>query len=125
MKSKPKLLIVDDEEINRNYLESFLVSGFDVYTCGTVGNFYRLTSMMSFDVILMDVWLRDSKDGIELTKELKVNPRYKSVPVFILTANGTRKTWDDARQAGAIQSFDKTVDRKTLLTEITRYISRN
>jgi CheY-like chemotaxis protein len=125
MDSKPKLLIVDDEEINRNYLESFLLTGFDVYTCGNVSNFYRLISVLNFDAILMDVWLRDTKDGIQLTRELKMNPRYSHVPIFILTANNTRKTWGDAMQAGATNLFDKTVDRKTLITEIAKHVKTN
>ena len=123
MQLKPKLLIVDDEEINRKYLESFLVTGYEVYTCGSVSNFYRLVSMMNFDVIIMDIYLHDTKDGIQLTRELKMNPRYSRVPVFILTANNTRKTSDDAFQAGATKLFDKMINRKTLVEEINKHFS--
>ncbi len=122
MNSKPKLLIVDDEEINRNYLESFLVHKYDVYTCGNVNNFYRLIAIINFDAIIMDVWLHDSKDGIQLTKELKNNNRYRNTPVFILTANTDKKTLINATEAGATRIFDKTINRKTLVDELEKFV---
>lgn len=125
MNSKPKLLVVDDEEINRSYLESFLGHGYDVYTCGNVNNFYRLVSILNFDVVIMDVWLRDSKDGIQLTRELKKNNRYRNIPVLILTANNDKKTLNDAIDAGAAGILEKTVNRNTLIDELKNMCMNN
>lgn len=121
MTTKPKVLIVDDDEINRFYLESLLVTRFDVYTCNSVNNFYQITSAMKFDLILMDDWLHDSKDGIELTRELRKNPWYSNIPIFIFTYEGDQKVIKNALAVGATKIFDKSVHRKTIVQELKKY----
>ena len=47
--------------------------------------FLNKISQLSPSLICLDLMLPDY-DGIELFKELKLSPRYKNIPVIILTA---------------------------------------
>jgi CheY-like chemotaxis protein len=45
----------------------------------TVAEFYNAINMgVKFDIILMDISLRDEKDGLQLTRELREMDLYKN-----------------------------------------------
>ena len=115
MDDRKKVLIVDDEELAQDFLRFFLSKRFDVYTVGSVSTFYNVINKVDFDIILMDISLRDSKDGIQLTKELRESPRHKEIPIFVLTAFNTTKERINAETAGANKFLTKPVDSKLLV----------
>lgn len=122
--SRPKVLVVDDEELSQDFLRFFLSKKFDVYTCGKVIDFYNLLSKVDFDLVLMDVFLRDTKDGIQLTRELKQTEKYRDVPVFVITAHNTTKDRSEAISAGAIKFLTKPLDGKFLLSIVEETLSK-
>lgn len=115
MDDKKKVLVVDDEELAQEFLRFFLSKKFDVYTVGSVNAFYNVVNKVYFDLILMDISLRDSKDGIQLTRELKSTDDYKDIPIFVLTAFNTTKERNSATAAGADKFITKPVDTKALV----------
>lgn len=118
MDGRQKVLIVDDEELAQDFLRFFLSKKFDVYTVGSVNTFYNIINKVDFDIILMDISLRDSKDGIQLTKELRASPKHKNIPIFVLTAFNTTKERNNAEAAGANKFLTKPVDSKLLVSMI-------
>lgn len=123
MDGKPKVLVVDDEELSQDFLRFFLSQRFEVYTVGTVNSFYNIISKIDFHIILMDISLRDSKDGIQLTRELKATEKYRNVPIFIITAYNTTKEMKMANDAGADHFLTKPVDVKILLNSIDKVLT--
>jgi two-component system, NarL family, sensor histidine kinase BarA len=121
---RQKVLVVDDEELSQDFLRFFLSKKFDVYTCGRVSDFYNLISKVDFDLVLMDVFLRDSKDGIQLTKELKQIEKYRNVPVLVITAHNTTKDRSEALVAGAVKFLTKPIDGKFLLMCIEEVLAK-
>ena len=124
MDDKKKVLVVDDEELAQDFLRFFLSKKFDVYTVGSVNAFYNIINSVKFDIILMDISLRDSKDGIQLTKELKSSSIYKNVPIFVLTAFNTTAERKNAEAAGADKFLTKPVDQKILMIYIEEALSK-
>ncbi len=115
MDGRPKILVVDDEELAQDFLHFFLSKKFDVYTVGSVNSFYKILNEVDFDLIIMDVSLRDTKDGIQLTKELKQSEKYKDIPIYILTALNTTKERENAQNAGANDFLVKPFESKYLM----------
>ena len=115
MNSKPKVLVVDDEDLTLEFLRLLLSPKFEVKTCSNVKQFYSLIAEEKYDIVLMDVFLRDSKDGIELTRELKMKERFKDIPVFILSAQNSTKDRMHALDAGAQLVLYKPVESKFLV----------
>lgn len=125
MEPRPKVLVVDDEELSQDFLRFFLSKKFEVYTSGSVSSFYNLIANVNFDVILMDVFLRDSKDGLQLTREIKQNEKYKDIPIFVMTAHNTTRDKNEALNAGAHLFLTKPLDGKYILNLIDEVLKKN
>lgn len=119
-----KVLVVDDEELAQDFLKYFLSKKYEVHTCGNVNSFYQAIEKNDFDLFLMDISLKDRKDGIDLTRELKSMEKYKDTPVFILSAFNTNKERTNSFQAGAQEFLPKPVDGKILLNLINQALAK-
>ena len=123
MDGKPRVLVVDDEELSQDFLRFFLSQRFEVYTVGTVNAFYNIIAKLDFDIILMDISLRDAKDGIQLTKELKASKKFENTSIFIITAYNTTKEMKMASDAGADNFLTKPIDMKVLMKLIDKALT--
>jgi Nif-specific regulatory protein len=120
MKGTPKfqVLIVDDEQIQREMLEGFLTKeGYGAGTAGDGAGALDRFKRASFDLVLTDFRM-PGMDGIQLLKELKrLNPE---AVVVLLTAFGTVETAVRAMKEGAYDYLNKPIDLDELLLLIQR-----
>jgi CheY-like chemotaxis protein len=113
-----KILIVEDNEMNRDMLSRRLKrKGFDVSVAidGQQG-VVMATSMMP-DLILMDMSL-PIKDGWTATRELKEKPDTKHIKIIALTAHAMDGDKQRALGAGCDDYDTKPIDLKRLLGKI-------
>ena len=81
-----KILIVDDEEVIRKFLRIQLVKlGYEVTEAGDGVQALEQLEKGNFDLLICDI-LMPKKDGWEVIREMKSNPKTKSIPVIVLTA---------------------------------------
>ena len=99
-KKKPRLLVVEDDIENQKFLRIFLKRNFDLDVCDSAESFYEKLNGNKYDIILMDISLRGTKDGLQLTKELRSQEKYKNMPIVGLSAHAFQKDRDNAYQAG-------------------------
>jgi CheY-like chemotaxis protein len=112
----PRILLVEDNEMNRDMLSRRLQrKGYSVLIAvdGEQGLATAYSEMP--DLILMDISL-PFIDGYEVTRRLKANPRTKHIPVIALTAHALLTDRDKALKAGCNDYDTKPVDF-TRLTE--------
>ncbi len=114
------VLVVDDNAVNLK-LARLLLSGegFTVQTATDAREAVAALETFSPRVILMDVQLPDV-DGLELTRRLKADPRWKAVPVVALTAYAMKSDEERAIAAGCDLFLTKPVDPDVLLSAILR-----
>ncbi len=81
-------LIVDDNEINRRYLEAVLHQyGIAVSQAASGGAALEACGRQRFDVVFMDIHMADM-DGVETTRRLRAQlPEYRGVPVVAVSAD--------------------------------------
>jgi CheY-like chemotaxis protein len=118
----PKLLLVEDNEMNRDMLSRRLERrGFTVI-CATDGQqgLDRVRADRP-DLILMDMSL-PVLDGWEATRRLKADPDLRTIPVIALTAHAMASDEDQAREAGCDDFDTKPVELPRLLDKIRQLL---
>ena len=118
------VLIVEDDRLNRDALRIFLRKKYKIETCDSEEPFFKIISSKKIDLIIMDISLNGSKNGLELTKEIKNNPEYKNIPVICLTAHTRKTDENNALEAGVNAFITKPVSNKTVLKVIDEFLRK-
>ncbi|HMB04111.1 MAG TPA: response regulator [Isosphaeraceae bacterium] len=114
----PKILLVEDNEMNRDMLTRRLErKGYEVATADDGLTGIAAAESGSFDLILMDMSLPEL-DGWEATRRLRANPRTCSTPIIALTAHAMVGDRERAIGAGCDDYDSKPVDFPRLLEKI-------
>jgi CheY-like chemotaxis protein len=114
----PKILLVEDNEMNRDMLSRRLIrSGYEVVLAVDGAQGVALAASSTPDVVLMDMSL-PVLDGWEATRRLKNDPITRTLPVIALTAHAMAGDEEKARQAGCDDFDTKPVEYTRLLSKI-------
>jgi two-component system cell cycle response regulator DivK len=114
----PRILLVEDNEMNRDMLSRRLVrNGYEVITAvdGKQGSEMALSERP--DLILMDMSL-PVIDGWEATRRIKVNDVTRHIPVIALTAHAMSGDREKAMEVGCDDYDTKPVELPRLLGKI-------
>lgn len=116
----PKILLIEDNEMNRDMLSRRLErKGFEVCSAidGPAG--IAAANTESPDLILMDVGLGLGKmDGWEATRKLKAEPATAAIPIIALTAHAMATDRLKGVEVGCADFDTKPVDFNRLLAKI-------
>ncbi len=114
----PKLLLVEDNEINRDMLTRRLQRhGFTVCCAVDGASGVTMAGSEMPAVILMDVALGEM-DGWEATTLIKANPATSAIPVIALTAHALASDRRKSIEVGCADFDTKPVDMERLLGKI-------
>ncbi|HEU5249893.1 MAG TPA: response regulator [Thermoanaerobaculia bacterium] len=119
-----KILLVEDNEMNRDMLSRRLVrSGYEVVIAVHGEEGVALARTTSPDLVLMDMSL-PVLDGWEATRRLKADPATREIPVISLTAHAMAGDREKAREAGCDDFDTKPVEYTRLLSKIERLLEK-
>ena len=114
----PKILLVEDNEMNRDMLSRRLSrNGFEVVVAVNGQEGVDLARAEAPDLILMDMSL-PILDGWEATRRVKGDPATAMIPVIALTAHAMAKDREDALAAGCDDFVTKPVELPRLMEKI-------
>ena len=114
----PKILLVEDNEMNRDMLSRRLVrNGFEVVIAVDGAAGVAMASSEKPDLILMDMSL-PVLDGWEATRRVKADAATKAIPVIALTAHAMAEDKDKSLAAGCDDFDTKPVELPRLLEKI-------
>ncbi|MCL5267972.1 MAG: response regulator [Bacteroidetes bacterium] len=125
--SKPKVLVVDDEEALRFLLASELeAEAFEVQSAGDGDEAIELVRARSeqgdrFDVVLLDIKM-PKVDGFEVLKFVK--GKVPETKVIMLTAYADVKNAIESLRLGASDFVSKPYDLDDILTSINRALGK-
>jgi CheY-like chemotaxis protein len=118
----PKILLVEDNEMNRDMLSRRLLrSGFDVIMAVNGQEGIELAASETPDLILMDMSL-PVLDGWDATRQLKANPATAGIPVIALTAHAMESDREKALAAGCDDFDTKPIELPRLLEKMKALI---
>jgi len=114
-----KILIVDDsKDIRELVIATLDPADYKVFEAGDAMRAIAIATVEKPDIIIMDVMLQGSINGIEATKTIKSNSITAHCKVIVLT--GTNEKWvqKDAIKAGADCYFFKPFSPLDLLQRV-------
>lgn len=120
----PKILVVEDNEMNRDMLSRRLERrGYEVVTAVDGGEGVARAKSDQPDVILMDISL-PVMDGYQATQQIKAAPETHDIPIIALTAHATAADREKALGAGCDDYDTKPVELPRLLDKIQEWVGK-
>ncbi|KQV60013.1 histidine kinase [Pelomonas sp. Root1217] len=121
---RPRVLLVDDDEVNLLLTAAALRErGFEVTEASSGSEALGLLSARTPDVVVLDA-LMPELDGFETCSLLRATPGFESLPVLMLTGLDDEASINRAYQAGATDFFVKS-PQWSLLDGRLRYLLRS
>lgn len=121
-----KILLVEDNEVNRHLVTAFLSKrGYNVESAEDGEIASRMVRDKAYDLILMDVHL-PKRDGFEVTRDIrggKLGSRNTKAPVVALTASAIKGERERCLGAGMNDFITKPVDLDMLEQVVRRFVA--
>lgn len=120
----PKILLVEDNELNRDMLSRRLArKQYEVLVAVDGGEGVEMARSEAPDLILMDMSL-PVMDGWEATRLLKASPETGSIPIIALTAHAMSGDREKAMEAGCDDYDIKPVELPRLLAKMEALLGK-
>ncbi len=112
-KKRERILVVDDELINRKVLEGLLKSyGLDCVTADSGPTALKVIDS-TIDLVLLDIMM-PGMDGFSVAKAIREVPEYADLPIVMVTALSAKEDRLKAVEAGANDFVAKPIDTTEL-----------
>lgn len=123
-RENPKVLLVEDNEMNRDMLARRLRKiGYEVEIAVNGQEGVIKATQDRPDIVLMDMSL-PVMDGWEATRNLKANPDTQQIPVIALTAHAMASDREKAMAAGCDEYDTKPIDWSRLMGKVDALINQ-
>jgi CheY-like chemotaxis protein len=114
----PKILLVEDNEMNRDMLSRRLIRrGYEVVLATNGQEGLAIAKSSSPDLILMDLSL-PTLDGWEATRQIKSSVSTAAIPIIALTAHAMSGDKEQALAVGCDDYDTKPIEFERLLEKI-------
>jgi DNA-binding response OmpR family regulator len=119
--SKKVVMIVDDDWMNREVMEAYLLNAdYEVVMASSGEQALNLAMKKTPDLILLDLRMQ-GMNGIEVCRRLKAEATTAQTPVLIVTALHSDQEKLDAIAAGADDFIPKPLDSTIMLNRIKSF----
>ena len=116
-----KILLVEDNEMNRDMLSRRLIKkGYEIVFAMDGQEAIDMAKSEIPDIILMDMGL-PVKDGLQATKEIKEDSTTGNIPIIALTAHAMAEHKQEALDGGCDEYETKPVRLPSLLEKIEQF----
>ena len=117
-----RILVADDNAINRLVVEGFLkAAGHQVTLVSDGAAALEAVQARDYDLVLMDMEM-PVMDGLSATKAIRrLGERVRDIPIIAVTANAMPEEVARCRAAGMNDHVAKPIDRKFLLAIVTKW----
>jgi adenylate cyclase len=118
MRTPPCILIVDDEPMNLDILQTRLaVHGYEILTATNGEEALAVAKAQQPDLILLDMMM-PKVDGIQVCRDLKADASFPFMPIIMVTAKADSKDVVAGLEAGADEYLTKPLDQAALVARV-------
>jgi two-component system cell cycle response regulator DivK len=112
--TSPKILLVEDNYLNRQMLEDYLVfCGYQVMSLADGSGFFQAIADFQPQLVLLDLKLPDV-DGYTLLAQIRQRPDWHDIPIIVVSAFAFKADQQRALELGARRYFVKPVSLRDL-----------
>jgi len=117
---KTILVLEDDQSLLDAITHQFVMNGFNVISSkNTDEGLYKLEKEGPVDVIWLDHYLIGEKDGLDFVIKIKSSPRWKDIPVFVVSNSSGNKSIQSYMRLGVDQYYTKSdYDLQQIINDI-------
>ena len=120
-----KLLLIDDDARLTAMVGDYLrANGHEVDVAGSLALGRERLAQGHYDALVLDLMLPDG-DGLDLTRTLRADPRFKRLPLLLLTARGEPLDRVLGLEMGADDYLAKPFEARELLARIKALLRRS
>jgi diguanylate cyclase (GGDEF)-like protein len=116
------ILIVDDVQLNMQFMAEILDQGGYEITCASSG----ITALERIEAIRPDLILLDlmmpEMDGLEVCEKLKSNPDFAELPIIFVTVSKNEEHLVKAFEMGAVDYITKPFNAQELLARVKTHL---
>lgn len=118
------ILLVEDNDLNQQVAVELLEEGgFDTDIAENGKIAVEMVSKKAYDIVLMDMQM-PVMDGIEATRRIRENQKYKNLPIIAMTANAMASDRQLCIEAGMNDHIAKPIDPEQLFFILQKYIPK-
>lgn len=124
MRTKPLILIVEDDEDFRKYLKEMLEPAYKTLEANHGKEGWQKALFNHPDLVLCDIQM-PIMNGFELVKKVKTDKRTRHIPIILITAADTPQAQLDGLETGAIDYITKPFDLTILKAKVQNILQLN
>lgn len=123
MPGHQSILVVDDNELNRDLLRRNLeTEGYHVVVAENGAKALELASVERFDLVLLDLMMPEM-DGFTVLERLKANPLLRDVPVVVVSALNEPEHVTRCVKLGAADYIVKPINMSLVKARVWRHLA--
>ena len=118
---RPRVLVIDDDELARLVLTEILKDEFEVRTASSAAMGLEMARQETPDIVLLD-YKMPKMDGHEALAEIRQEPALADTPIVFVTADDRDDLEVNSIELGAVDFVTKPVHAKILITRLKSHI---
>lgn len=124
MDKKAKILYIEDNLDTQELIKIFLRPIADIDCCTNAENVLQLLSEKDYDLILLDINLPGRIDGTDAIKLIKLDERFKNIPIIAITAYAMIGDREKFLNMGCREYIAKPFFKEELITKVTDILNQ-
>jgi DNA-binding response OmpR family regulator len=117
---KALLVVEDDKLLGKEITEELIDAGYEVFWARDGREAFEALNAQEVGFVYLDLMLPGEMDGFEILRRMKLEDKYKNIPVVILSNLGQMNEIDRAMGLGASDYVIKANIDLDKLVELTR-----
>jgi len=118
----PRVLIVDDEAPIRDVLAASLIDeNYEVQTAANGDDAIQILKKSTFNIVLLDIWMPGSKDGIDVLRLTR--PNLPDTEFVVMSGHGNIETAVKAVKLGAWDFVEKPLSMEKIFILLTNVVA--
>lgn len=118
------MLIIEDDELTQKIYKRIFRNEFETDFAISSEEYHNKYDSKKYDIVIIDISLKGTKNGIEMIMDFKKNPLFEETPLLCITAHALIVDKVKALNAGADVYLTKPIDNNVLRNTVASLLKK-